>query len=107
MLKKILRNTKCPSKAVNFVSRKCSASTGNAENDGDVTLHGDVIQNVTKFSYLGDVLSSKGVQEAVTAKIRSGKKSLRILQAYSVKDLCRWKLKETFYKNCMGSARVS
>ena len=38
-----------------------------------MTLNGDVIQKGTKFSYLGDVLSSEGeMQEAITAIIRSG-----------------------------------
>ena len=39
--------------------------------DEEVTLDGDVIEKMVKFSHLGDVFSSEqGVQEAVTARIR-------------------------------------
>ena len=68
---------KCFSKAVGFACRKCSDSTGNAEDDGDVTLVGDVIEKMTKFLYLGDILSSSGgAPEAVTARTDLGGKNL-------------------------------
>ena len=60
------------SKALDFVCRKCSSFTSSAEDDGDVTIDGNVMEKMTKFSYLGDVLScGGGMQEAVTARIRS------------------------------------
>ena len=64
---------KCLSKAVDLVCRNCSGVIGDVEDGEDMTLDGDVIKKVTKFSYLGDVRNSEGgVQEAVTARIRSG-----------------------------------
>ena len=60
--------------------RKCSCLTSNVVAD-KVTLDGDVIATVAKFSYLGNVCSSGGgVQEADTARIRADWKNLRILQ---------------------------
>ena len=50
---------------------KCSGCSGSTEDNGDMTLDGDVIEKVINFLYLGDVLSYGGVQEAVTARIRS------------------------------------
>ena len=44
MHKKCSEIQKCLSKAVDFKCRKCSGSTGDAENDGDVTLDGDLIE---------------------------------------------------------------
>ena len=36
-------------------------------------MNGDITEKVAKFLYFGDVLSSEeGVQEALTARIRSG-----------------------------------
>ena len=59
------------SKTVDFVCRNCFGSIGNTEDDEDLTLNGDFIEMVTKFSYLGDVLHSKReMQEAITAGIR-------------------------------------
>ena len=43
---------------INFVCRKCSGSSDSADNDGDVSLDGDVIEKMTKFSYLEDALIS-------------------------------------------------
>ena len=63
---------------MNFVCRKCSRSTGNAENDGDVTLHDDVTEKVTKFLHLDNILTSGGVQKAIIAGIKSARKSLTI-----------------------------
>ena len=38
-----------------------------------MTMNGDITEKVAKFLYFGDVLSSEGgVQEALTARIRSG-----------------------------------
>ena len=50
---------------------KCSGFTGDAHDDGDVTLDGDAIEKVMKLLYLEDFFCSvKGVQEAVTVQIR-------------------------------------
>ena len=58
--------------------RKCFGFYCDADDDRDVTLDGDLIQKMTKFLYLVDVLSSEGdVQEAVTARLRSGWKKFK------------------------------
>ena len=68
----------CLSKAVAFVCRKCFGFNSSAEDNGDMTPDGDVIEKSTKFLYLKNVLSSRGgVQEAVTARIRSELKKLK------------------------------
>ena len=57
---------------VDFVCRKCFTSTGNDTVYRDVTLDGDVIEKVTKFLHLGDVLCYEAeMQEAVTVRKRS------------------------------------
>ena len=43
-------------KVVDFVCRKCSGTSGNAEENEDVTLDGHVKEKVTNFWYLGDGL---------------------------------------------------
>ena len=49
--------------------RKCFCFIGSIEVDKEVTIVDDVIQKMTKFSYLGDILSSgRGMQEAVSAR---------------------------------------
>jgi len=50
-----------------------------ANRDDRVTLDGNDLEMVDRFPYLGDVLSSAGVvQEAVTARIRSGWKKFNL-----------------------------
>ena len=50
---------------VGIVKERCygERSTGNTEDDGNVTLDGDVMEKVRKFSYLQDVLSSVGEEQ--------------------------------------------
>ena len=62
-------------KLVDFVCRKCSSFIDSTEVHKKVTLDDDVIEKATKFSHLGDVLSSGGVHEAVIARIRLDGKS--------------------------------
>ena len=55
--------------------QKCCVFTGSTEINEELTIHGDAIEKVKKFLYLGGVLSSgKEVQKAVTARIRSERK---------------------------------
>jgi len=57
---------------VSFVCKRCLHLV-HANRNERVTLDGDDLEVVDRFPYLGDVLSSAGgVQEAVTARIRSG-----------------------------------
>ena len=61
----------------------CSA--GNAENDGEVTQDGKVIQKVKKCLHLEDVLISRGgVQEAVNARLRSKWKKFKDMASVQV-----------------------
>jgi len=54
-----------------------------------VTLYGDDLEVVDRFPYLGDVLSStRDVQEAVTARMRSGWKKFKKSRAYYVNEAC-------------------
>ena len=48
---------KCLTKTVDFLCRKWSGFTNSTNADEEVTLDENVIENVTKFSYLGDALS--------------------------------------------------
>jgi len=58
--------------AVSFVCKRCRYLV-HANCDERVTLDGDNLEVVDRFPYHGDILSSAGgVQEAVTARIRSG-----------------------------------
>ena len=48
------------------------------DEDKMITLDGDNIEVVDRFSYLGDVISREGgAQEAVTSRIRSAWKKLK------------------------------
>ena len=44
--------------------------------DNMISLDGDNIEVVDRFSYLGDVISKGGAQEAVTSRIRSAWKKI-------------------------------
>ena len=62
---------KCLTKVV---CRKCSNFTDSSKFDEEVTINGNVLERVTKFSHLGNVLSSgEGVQEAVDVDGRSSR----------------------------------
>jgi len=59
-------------------ARDSTSKLAHANRDERVTLDSDDLEVVDKFPYLGDVLSSAGgVQEAVTARIRSGWKTFK------------------------------
>ena len=56
--------------------KKCSGSTGDADDNEDVTVDGNMTRMMTKFLHLGDALSTGGrVQEAAATRIRSGWKT--------------------------------
>ena len=89
--KKCYGKRKCLTKTVDFVCKKCSSSTGNVEDNEDVTLDGDVVEKLTKCSHLEDVHSSEGkVQEVVTArKDLNGKSLARALCKSCVAEAAR------------------
>ena len=68
----MLWHTKVPLQGSRF-GRKCSGFTGGTFAGEEVTLDGDVLELVAKFSYLGDVLSyGREVQKAITVRIKCG-----------------------------------
>ena len=71
----------------------------NAEDVGDVTLDGDVIEKVTKFFCLEDVLSfGRRVQESVTARIRSAWKKFKDIAIVHCTRIVSLKLQEVCIK---------
>ena len=83
--------------------RKCSGFAGRTEVNEEVTIVGDVIKKVAKLSYLRDVLSSGGgMQEAVTAKIRCGRKKFKDIA--SVRCKIRVAEAEKLVKSCVRRA---
>ena len=54
-----------------------------------ITLDGNNIEIVERFSYFGDVLSSEGVvRDAVTSRIRSAWKNFKDVFSVSCKKTC-------------------
>ena len=79
---------------------KCSDSTGSAVDDIDMALDGDVVENLTKFLNLKDVLSTGGgVQEAVTARIRFEWKKLRDIAIVLCKRAVLLKMRRSLCKS--------
>jgi len=74
--------------AVSFVCKRCRHLV-HANRDERVTLDGDDLEVVDRFSCFGDVLSSAGgMQEAVTARIRSGWKKFKEISGLHVNEAC-------------------
>ena len=69
-------------------------------------LDGGNIEVVDRFSYLGDVLRSKGeAPEAVTSRIRSAwKKFKEVSNVIYGKKILSWKVRGTLYKSHVRSA---
>jgi len=89
---------------VSFVCKRCLHLV-HANCDKRVTLDGDDLEVVGRFPYLGDVLSSVvGVQEAVTARIRSGWKKFKEISGLLCKRGLSLKMKRTIYKKYVRSA---
>ena len=90
---------KCFCKGVDFVCRICFGLIGNVE--GDMILDGDVIEKVTKFSYMRSVLSpGSGEQEAVTERIRSARKKLKDVACMLSKRVVCLKPRGSLCKSC-------
>ena len=69
-----------------------------------MTLNGDVIEKVTNFSYLRDVLSFGGrVQEAATARIRYKWNKFKDKASVLCKRVVSLKMKEGLYKSCVSA----
>ena len=93
---------KCLTKVVDSVCRKCSDFTDNIEVDKKVSLDDDV----AKFSYLGDILSSGEVQETVTTRIRYELKKFKNIASVLCKRVWSLKLRESMYKSCVSCVMV-
>ena len=90
----MLWNTKLLNQGSRYiVCRKCSGFTGSAEDEEEIIIDGNVIEKVVKFSYLENVLSSRGgVQEVVTARIRCRWKKFRVTASVQSKRVMSLKL---------------
>ena len=65
-------------------------------------VNGDVIEKVTKFSYLVDVLNfGRGVQDAVTAGIRSRWKKFRAIASILCKRVVSLKQQASLCEKCL------
>ena len=81
---------------------KCFGFIGNADNDEEMVVDGDVMEKVAKFLYLWDVLSFEGgVHKAVTARIRSGWKKFNEIASVLCKRAVSLRV---MYKNCARKA---
>ena len=70
-----------------------------------MTLEGNVIKKMTKFSLLGHVLKSGGqLQEVVTARIRSRWKKFTNIARVQSKRIVSMTLQESLCKCCVRSA---
>ena len=66
---------------------------------GRLTMDGDDIEIVDKFSYLGDVLSTeRGVHEAIIARIRSAWKKFKEVSGVLCKKGISLRIKRALYK---------
>ena len=83
--------------------RKCSGFMRSTYAYKEVTLDGDVIEKVAKFSHLGDDLSSGGGggQEAVNARTRCGWKTFKEIASILRKRAVSLKLKKSINKSCV------
>ena len=102
----MLWHTKYLSKAADFLCRKCSGFTGSIFADEEVTIDGDVIKKVAKFSHLEDVFISGGVQEAVTARIRCIWKKFKDIASALCKRAASLKLRGSMYKSCVRKCLI-
>ena len=75
------------------------------DEDNMISLDGDNIEVVDRFSYLGDVISTEGgAQEAVTSRIRSAwKKFKEVLNVICGKSISL-KIRGTLYKSHVRNA---
>ena len=72
-----------------------------------VTLDGDDIKTVDRFSHLGDVLYlEEGIQEAVTSTIKSGLKKFKDVSCIMYKKGMSPRIKKILYK-CFVQSTLS
>ena len=83
-----------------FTCKKCIPGVLFEDEDKMITLDGDNIEVVDRFSYLGDVISTEGgAQEAVTSRIRSAWKKLKEVSNIIYGRSISLKVRGTLYKS--------
>ena len=92
-------------KEKDFTCKKCIPGVVFEDEDKMISLDGDNIEVVDRFSYLGDVISTKkGAQEAVTSRIRSaGKKFKEVSNVIRGRSMLL-KVRGTLYKSYVRNA---
>lgn len=94
---------------VNFKCVRCVPST---KSDDEVApscfnMHGDRLECVDSFCYLGNVIdSSGGVESAVVARIRCGWAKFRELQAFLTSKVPSLRVKGQVYAACVRQAMI-
>ena len=75
------------------------------EDEDNISLDGDNIEVVDRFSYLGDVISTEGsAQEAVTSRIRSAWKKFKEVSNVICGRSISLKVIGTLYKSYVRNA---
>ena len=82
-----------------FTCKKCIPGVVFEDEDKLISLDGDNIEVVDRFSYLGDVISTEGgAQEAVTSRIRSAWKKFKEVSNVICGRSISLKVRGTLYK---------
>ena len=89
-----------------YKCRRCNEpdqieDTIDEEDEDGIMVQGEEYQAVKTFCYLGDTLDAgRGVEAAVTARIRSGWNKFRELQPFLTSKAPSLKMKGTVYAMC-------
>ena len=113
--KRVGRNSMQCTKCQHWVHKRCSGVHGSLTQEKDftckkcipgvlfedemITLDGDNIEVVDRFSYLGDVISMEGAQEAVISRIRSAWKKFKKVSNVICRRNISLKVRGTLYKS--------
>ena len=88
-----------------FTCKKCIPGVLFEDEDKMITLDGDNIEVMDRFSYLGDVSSTEGgVQKAVTSRIRSAWKKFKEVSNVVCGRSISLKVRGTLYKSYVRNA---
>ena len=88
-----------------FIWKKCISGVVFEDEHNMITLDGDNIEVVDRFSYLGDVISTEGdAQEAVTSRIRSAWKKFEEISDVICGTSISLKVRGTLYKSYVRNA---
>ena len=88
-----------------FTCKKCIPGVVFEDEDNMISLDGDNIEVVDRFSYLGDVVSTEGgAQEAVTSRIRSAWKKFKEVSNVICGRSISLKVRGTLYKSYVRNA---